>query len=336
MSEGEYVTLGFYERDDLAEVVKHLRDSGEVSTLGLWGRSMGAATALLHGDRDPSIAGMVVDSSFSDLETLAWELVDTARKQGHSIPGIAVSAALSMVKGTVKKKAKLEFKDLKPIAHVDKCFIPVLFAHAQDDIFIQPHHSEDLHTKYAGEKKIVSMDGDHNTPRPQFFLDSAGIFIAQALQVPPELMLDPTNISMNRLPWHQARGGTRHPWACAACTFVNAGGELTCSVCGAFEPGTRQMVVDHYGEESYGGQEVYGASGSPVGPPAEPQDPWTCQACTFENISGASCQMCGTLKPAHDEDAAQDAGEPATEEANHESAPGHESPPIDAGESAEK
>lgn len=28
--------------------------------IGLWGRSMGAVTALLHGDRDPSIAGMVV------------------------------------------------------------------------------------------------------------------------------------------------------------------------------------------------------------------------------------------------------------------------------------
>ena len=74
MSQGEYVSLGFYERDDLAAVVAHLRDQGNVSTLGLWGRSMGAATALMHGHRDPSIAGMVVDSAFSSLEKLAEEL----------------------------------------------------------------------------------------------------------------------------------------------------------------------------------------------------------------------------------------------------------------------
>ena len=58
-SEGEYVSLGFFEREDLKTVVAHLRASGRVSTIGLWGRSMGAATALMHGDRDPSIAAMV-------------------------------------------------------------------------------------------------------------------------------------------------------------------------------------------------------------------------------------------------------------------------------------
>ena len=36
------------------------RRSGKVSTIALWGRSMGAATALMHGERDPSIAAMVI------------------------------------------------------------------------------------------------------------------------------------------------------------------------------------------------------------------------------------------------------------------------------------
>jgi dienelactone hydrolase len=70
MSEGDYISLGWYERDDLAVVVEYLRGTGKVSTIGLWGRSMGAVTALLHGDRDPSIAGMVLDSPFSDLPNL--------------------------------------------------------------------------------------------------------------------------------------------------------------------------------------------------------------------------------------------------------------------------
>ena len=54
-SEGEYVSLGAFEKDDLQCVIEHLRTAGNTSTIALWGRSMGAATALLHGERDPSI-----------------------------------------------------------------------------------------------------------------------------------------------------------------------------------------------------------------------------------------------------------------------------------------
>lgn len=56
-------------------MIDYLRKSGKVSTIGLWGRSMGAVTALLHADRDPSIAGLVLDSPFSSLSTLAEELI---------------------------------------------------------------------------------------------------------------------------------------------------------------------------------------------------------------------------------------------------------------------
>ena len=59
LSDGDWVTLGAREVDDLAAVVRHLRGGGAVSTIGLWGRSMGAVTALLYAQRDPSIAGVV-------------------------------------------------------------------------------------------------------------------------------------------------------------------------------------------------------------------------------------------------------------------------------------
>jgi pimeloyl-ACP methyl ester carboxylesterase len=74
LSDGEYISLGFYERDDIEALIDFLREHRNATTIGLWGRSMGAVTALMHGDRDPSIAGMVLDSPFSDLKTLVIEL----------------------------------------------------------------------------------------------------------------------------------------------------------------------------------------------------------------------------------------------------------------------
>lgn len=47
-SEGEWVTLGYKEKDDLDTVVNYLHSLGTVSKIGLWGRSMGAATSVMY------------------------------------------------------------------------------------------------------------------------------------------------------------------------------------------------------------------------------------------------------------------------------------------------
>ena len=46
-SEGEFVTLGWKEKDDLQCVIDYLRNTKRVSTIGLWGRSMGAVTSIM-------------------------------------------------------------------------------------------------------------------------------------------------------------------------------------------------------------------------------------------------------------------------------------------------
>ena len=140
LSEGEYISLGWYERDDLALIVDYLRKERRVSTIGLWGRSMGAVTALLHGDRDPGIAGMVLDSPFSNMKQLVGELAKSYTK----IPSFLVSGALKLVRQTIKSKANFDVFDLSPIDHVKECFIPALFATASGDDFIQPHHAKEL------------------------------------------------------------------------------------------------------------------------------------------------------------------------------------------------
>merc|ERR1719210_2785225 len=55
-SEGEYISLGYFEEQDVQVVVQHLRQSGNVSTIGLWGRSMGAAASVLRVAADSTLA----------------------------------------------------------------------------------------------------------------------------------------------------------------------------------------------------------------------------------------------------------------------------------------
>ncbi|EEQ97895.1 conserved hypothetical protein [Perkinsus marinus ATCC 50983] len=177
-SDGDYVSLGYYEKEDLATVLEYLRGSELVSRIGLWGRSMGAVTALLHGDRDPSIAGMVIDSAFADIRTLASDL---AEELGLRLPGIMLSVVLGMLRLSVRSKAHFDIFDLQPIAHVDRTYIPALFTAARNDTFVNPRNTDALFEKYAGDKNMVKVDGNHNSTRPKFLMHSIAIFFINTL-----------------------------------------------------------------------------------------------------------------------------------------------------------
>ena len=184
MSDGDYVSLGFYEKDDLEVVIDHLRSSGTTTTIALWGRSMGAATALMHAERDPSIACMILDSSFSSLVTLAEELVEKGRQQGMFAPSLLVSIAIRWIRQSVQSEAAFDIYDLSPIEKADRCFVPALFVAAHGDAFIPTTHSQAIHDAYIGDKNIILVDGDHSSARPRFLFDSASIFLVNHLSIP--------------------------------------------------------------------------------------------------------------------------------------------------------
>ncbi|KAG6466446.1 hypothetical protein ZIOFF_075752 [Zingiber officinale] len=68
-----------------------------------------------------------------------------------------------------------------------RCFVPVLLGHAIDDDFIHPHHSDHIFDAYNGDKNIIKFDGDHNSPRPQFYFDSITIFFHNVLAPPSSI-----------------------------------------------------------------------------------------------------------------------------------------------------
>ncbi|XVE84819.1 hypothetical protein DITRI_Ditri17bG0043500 [Diplodiscus trichospermus] len=162
LSGGEHVTLGWNEKDDLKAVVDYLRADGNVSLIGLWGRSMGAVTSLMYGAEDPSIAGMVLDSPFSDLVDLMMELVDTYK---FRLPKFTVKFAIQYMRKAIQKKAKFDITDLNTIKVAKSCFVPALFGHAVDDDFIHPHHSDLIFQAYMPPEDEVGTtlyDSIHN------------------------------------------------------------------------------------------------------------------------------------------------------------------------------
>ena len=178
LSEGKYISLGYHEKNQVRNVVDFLERMPGVGNIGLWGRSMGAATTLLYAPTDKRIKCIVVDSPFSDFRLLAKEIC----KSNVNIPSLLIEGAISIIGNTVKNKNGMDINDIKPINSVKNCFIPAFFVHAIDDTFVKFEHSEKLINNYAGDiKKLKGVTGGHNGARDKIILDEIGEFFADYL-----------------------------------------------------------------------------------------------------------------------------------------------------------
>ena len=55
MSEGEFISLSKYEVEDIKIAVKYLKTLKNITKIGIWGRSMGAVTALFYALEDSNL-----------------------------------------------------------------------------------------------------------------------------------------------------------------------------------------------------------------------------------------------------------------------------------------
>ena len=179
-SEGEYISLGHYEKDDVHSVVEYLKKSKKVSKIGLWGRSMGAVTAIMYASEHPkNISALILDSGFYSLNLLIRELVDSK----VNLPNFIFEKILKMVKETVKEKAGFDLDEIEPFIYAKNCCVPAFFCHGEEDNFVLPHHCKDLYNDYKGFYKSINLvKGNHNSSRPRDLKNRATEFLSEYLK----------------------------------------------------------------------------------------------------------------------------------------------------------
>ena len=134
--------LWYYEQDDDVDCAgEYLKKSNKVSKIALWGRSIGAVTAIMYASRKPNeISAMVLDSGFYSLKTLIYELVETRA----NLPQFIINRIVNVVKGAVKEKTNFNLDEIEPYKYSKNCYVPAFFCHGADDNFVKLHHCKDL------------------------------------------------------------------------------------------------------------------------------------------------------------------------------------------------
>ena len=179
LSEGEYISLGYHESHDVGIIINFIEKIQGVGRIGIWGRSMGAATTMIYAHRDMRVKAICLDSPFADFFRLAKELI---LKQ-ITLPNFLITGMLKIIGNTIYGKNGLDIEKLKPINVANKTFQPALFIHAKNDQLIDIKHSIDLIDKYGGkEKKLEHLDiGGHNTKRSKEIINEIGEFFSKHL-----------------------------------------------------------------------------------------------------------------------------------------------------------
>jgi len=176
-SEGDYISLGWFERDDVKIVVDFLEKIPGVGNIGLWGRSMGAATTMLYAYSDKRIKAICMDSPFGDFKLLAKELC----LRHVTLPDIVINTVMNIVKKTVKDKNGLEIDKLQPHLYASKTKTPAFFVHAVNDELINLEQTIKLYENYGGEKSLNVVEGGHNSTRQKHILEKIAKFFATYL-----------------------------------------------------------------------------------------------------------------------------------------------------------
>ena len=178
LSSGKYVTLGWHEHVDIDLVLKAVEKKYSFSSLCLWGRSMGAVAALRFTENYPSrVAGLVLDSPFSDLLTLAKHIGTS--KLG--IPSLLLSVPLHFLSGRLKEKVGEDLLQLKPSESIKKLILPVFFIAAKNDLLLPQGCIAGLYRACPSAQKTMQYsEGDHNSERDFSVLLSGVDFLVEA------------------------------------------------------------------------------------------------------------------------------------------------------------
>ncbi|CAM9278495.1 unnamed protein product, partial [Ectocarpus fasciculatus] len=184
MSEGDFVTLGFLEQHDVADVLAYLRGNRMASRYIVWGRSLGAAAALLYAGRypDSDLCGLILDSPFCSFRHLTKDLLTNG--QVRASPGFLVNGALAMLRYSIKKRTGCDLNTVAPIARARHIRCPSLFIAARKDVTVRPSHSADLSEAVGGVSLFITCRGSHNTSRPGVVLQAIRTFIKGCFQAP--------------------------------------------------------------------------------------------------------------------------------------------------------
>eukprot|EP01017_Pseudomicrothorax_dubius_P046846 TRINITY_DN8312_c0_g1_i4.p1 TRINITY_DN8312_c0_g1~~TRINITY_DN8312_c0_g1_i4.p1 ORF type:complete len:460 (+),score=52.22 TRINITY_DN8312_c0_g1_i4:176-1555(+) len=191
LSDGEYVTYGCNERDDVEVVINYVMQTyPSLQNVILWGRSMGAATALMFAARDSSkIVALVADSPFSSMTDASTEFFKD--HVTNSLPNFLVQGILNRIRNQVIDKTGVDVFERSPKEDAKNIQIPVLLCCANNDELTKLPQVREIFEILKDNNKLnrwFSFEGSHHSERGEELFGTGMRFLTSVIDARPRVL----------------------------------------------------------------------------------------------------------------------------------------------------
>ncbi|CAD8127494.1 unnamed protein product [Paramecium sonneborni] len=169
-SDGDFVTFGLNEQLNVILLVDYL--SSKYQNIILWGRSMGATTALMYAIKYQNITCIILDSPFYTLDDVILNLI----KQKLHTPNLINKGLLEILKRQIQQLYNFSISSVK-LPQILNSNCPMLLLASKFDTLIPYHHFTNIFHSYQGQKHIINLYNNHNELRSKDILSTAIGFI---------------------------------------------------------------------------------------------------------------------------------------------------------------
>ena len=153
-SEGKVITFGIREhRDCLAWVDYMQKRFGPEVKIILTGISMGGATVLMAGgEKLPDcVIGILADCPYSSSREIMYKVIaDMGLPPKLSFPFVKLGAYIF---------GGFRLEENSPRQALERCTVPVIFFHGEDDDFVPCDMSRSMFENFSGKKALVTIPG---------------------------------------------------------------------------------------------------------------------------------------------------------------------------------
>lgn len=172
-SEGQYITMGIKESEDLIMWLQSLLDQHPQAEIVTHGVSMGAATVLIasgQADFPDAVKTVIADCSYSSV----WGVFESELYQRFQLPDFPFLYMAGIV-GIPRVGINLFGEEGDVAYHASQSNTPTLFIHGTADDFVPYPMVDELYEAYTGDtKELYTVEGAGHAEAE--FLDPAAYF----------------------------------------------------------------------------------------------------------------------------------------------------------------
>ncbi|OHT16719.1 hypothetical protein TRFO_12978 [Tritrichomonas foetus] len=179
ISEGDTIPLVGRGCHDVIAAANLLKTELNITQIGLWGRSMGAAIGLDTVSMTNEFSCIVSDSAFASTENIVY---DQAKLNGF--PKFFVKVAEPILKKEAEKIVGPALDVTYPLKDVTFSTTPLLMGHGKIDTFVPIQQAQQLFDRYGcSDKQLYIFNAKHNTTRPNQWYETAARFVYRKLGI---------------------------------------------------------------------------------------------------------------------------------------------------------